>query len=71
MTDDEFWEHVYGDRPDPRWDETAYDPSPEDPLEIFGPPCPVCGAQRDACGYDAEGLPMIHAIPPAYTGDDS
>jgi hypothetical protein len=25
-------------------------------------PCPVCG-ELGACGYDAEGRPMIHAIP--------
>lgn len=26
-------------------------------------PCPVCGSD-DACGYDSEGRPLIHALGP-------
>lgn len=35
---------------------------PEPDWESLGivPPCPVCGSD-DACGYDAEGRPMIHS----------
>lgn len=43
-------------------------PEPPDPDEesLNGPECPVCG-ETGACGYDAEGRPMIHA---SYDGDD-
>jgi hypothetical protein len=70
MDDAEFWEYVYGDRPDPRWDEDAYEPTVDEPTFTVVP-CPVCGTQLSACGYDAEGLPMIHATPVAVIGDDS
>lgn len=33
------------------------------------PPCPVCG-EAGACGYDAEGRPMIHADLMDEDGDD-
>lgn len=62
LTDAEFWEHVFhgDDGPD------DYDPSddagaprPDDPVLVLNP-CPVCGTWYKACGYDAEGLPMVH-----------
>lgn len=62
MTDAEFWERVYG--PGARPEPYDYDPA----HEAIGPqldPCPTCGEQG-ACGWDAEGRPLIHA-----TGADS
>ncbi len=60
MTDDEFWEAVY--QSDPYFDEweESYDPNHE-ALDDFlqDKRCPVCGAVG-ACGWDAEGLPLIH-----------
>lgn len=58
LTDAEFWEHVFhgDDGPD------EYDPDLDPnapPSGRLGAPCLTCGAV-DACGYDAEGLPMIH-----------
>lgn len=32
-----------------------------EPLDLD--PCPVCGSD-DACGYDSEGRPLIHALGP-------
>lgn len=57
VSDADFWERVFsgGDnRPDP----DEYDPA----HEALGPqlePCPTCG-ERGACGWDAEGRPLIH-----------
>lgn len=50
------------DEPQPVW-EAPWDPEgPEDAfehLEEYIRPCPVCSAPA-ACGYDAEGRPMVH-----------
>lgn len=62
MTDDEFWADVargLGEQPlyqddDPHGD--YYDP---DPTLGLPDPCTVCGS-LGACGYDAQGQPMIH-----------
>lgn len=61
LDDGEFWEHVLnGVRPgeDP---EIEADPFEEDPgpLGDYGGPCDICG-EVGACGYDAEGRPLIH-----------
>lgn len=55
LTDEDFWAHVYpqGDGPDADGTEDGYAPP-------YGRPCEVCG-ELGACGYDAEGRPMIHA----------
>ena len=58
LDDADFWAHVFGgnDGPD------EYDPDEDynaPPVGRIGTPCLTCGAV-DACGYDAEGLPMIH-----------
>lgn len=60
LTDAEFWEHVFhgDDGPD------DYDPDndPYAPRATFlATPCEVCGSLDEACGYDVEGRPMIHA----------
>ncbi len=52
MTDDAFWEHVYGADP--------ADSEPPEQEVTVGDPCRVCGSPG-ACGYDSEGLPLIHA----------
>lgn len=59
MTDGEFWEHVsrnltggsdyYGPDDDP----------PDMDVQVSETPCGVCG-EHGACGYDAEGRPLIH-----------
>ena len=57
MSDDEFWQYVYG-RPNPQSD-PEYDPDEED--EAWLPsPCPTCG-EYGACEYDSEGRALIHA----------
>lgn len=60
MSDGEFWAHVLGQEPDPRHDEDAYVPGSGDP-ELLLYPCPVCGTAYDACAFDDEGRPLIHA----------
>ncbi len=54
MSDAEFWERVLA---------TPVEPAEYDPAhEAIGPqlePCPTCG-ERGACGWDAEGRPLIH-----------
>lgn len=57
MTDEDFWQHVYGRdgwAPDDGWDD-----GPGDPLESVTNPCPECG-QHGACDYDAEGRALVH-----------
>jgi hypothetical protein len=64
MTDGEFWEHVLlGGPPDDSYDPDD-DPNIPDQREHevetrLARPCAECG-QMGACGYDAEGRPMIH-----------
>lgn len=57
MTDDEFWEHVFPSG-------VISDDFEGRDLDAPGiaTPCPVCGSITE-CGYDADGLPMIHALP--------
>lgn len=55
LSDAEFWEHVF---PDTYSDSDPYQP---DPNELRLEPCPHCHS-TGACAYDAEGLPLIHAI---------
>lgn len=59
MSDGEFWEHVYGGARHGESDEP--DPSHEAIDADLTAPCPECG-EFGACGYDAEGRPLIHAI---------
>lgn len=56
MSDAEFWEHVYPQPEPPDTDDNG-------PDETFDPSCPECGSFT-ACGYDAEGRPMIHTTSP-------
>jgi hypothetical protein len=62
LTDGEFWSYVLTGRVD------GPDEDPDVPDEIqmaelhLSDPCPECGS-RGACGYDAEGRPMIHTTP--------
>lgn len=54
LTEGEFWELVYGADP-----ADVGEPDVDVTLDTTGP-CTVCGSAT-ACGYDAEGEPMIHA----------
>ena len=65
------WESaVAAGKPDPRKSkcgcscadgpELEMDYSEPDWDSLSAPPCPVCGSEG-ACGYDAEGRPMIHS----------
>lgn len=54
MTDDEFWAYVFPQPPEPTiWDDDG---------PGMDQACEVCG-ESGACGYDAEGRPMIHTDP--------
>lgn len=62
MPEDEYWAKVF-DRP---WGEPDPDEAEElvrtrRELPISAGPCPVCG-EFEACGYDAEGRALIHAL---------
>ena len=62
MTDPEFWEHVFPQRPRVEFNFEPVDDDPPDPLAIDDTqPCAECG-ERGACGYDAEGRPMVHVV---------
>jgi hypothetical protein len=55
VSDVDFWERVFAAHVEP----AEYDPA----HEAIGPqlePCQTCG-ERGACGWDAEGRPLIHA----------
>lgn len=61
LSEDEFWDYVLlGQRPG-----EYVEPEPDDDLDEYVTfagtfdACPECG-EIDACGYDAEGRPMIH-----------
>lgn len=56
MTDEEFWQHVFQVDYE-GW--TDFD-GPTDG-DVADESCSVCG-ERGACGYDAEGRPMIHTV---------
>jgi hypothetical protein len=57
MTDDEFWAHV-SQNFIPAWDDDDAGPDIDAAFNVGT--CQTCGADG-ACGYDAEGRPMIHA----------
>jgi hypothetical protein len=64
MSDGEFWDRVaesFGVGGGP--DEPDFDDMEPTDEELRRPPCEVCGS-IGACGYDTEGLPLIHAIAP-------
>ena len=57
LSEDDFWPYVLlGQRPG-----EYVEPEPDfgDGYFIGDDACPECG-EFDACGYDAEGRPMIH-----------
>jgi len=57
LSDAEFWRRVAGQM---LTDRQESDPD-HDPIGGYtAAPCPECGSVT-ACGYDAEGRPMIHA----------
>lgn len=60
MTDAEFWEHVLQPGQGPDYEFDVPDEIQMAELHLTEP-CLECGA-TGACGYDAEGRPMIHAI---------
>jgi hypothetical protein len=57
MSDDEFWDDVFG--------QNDVLPEVQELDECFGidapAPCPECGSLV-ACVYDFEGRPMIHVV---------
>lgn len=59
MSDSEFWEHALRATRLPTLDEDWPD---EDPADWRSDPCTVCRSMG-ACGYDAEGRPLIHPEP--------
>lgn len=61
MSDAEFWEHVLGTGTHYEDDVADYYDGPIDNAEEIATACPECGAWG-ACGYDAEGRPMIHTL---------
>lgn len=65
LTDEGFWAHVY--LQEGMGEENDYvEPRPDWEEEIeAGGRCPLCGA-FGACGWDGNGLPLIHAIPVAF-----
>lgn len=60
MNDAEFWEHVFNGHLGPDIDD-GYDPDELERTMADLTPCPVCH-ELGACGYDAEGRPLIHTI---------
>lgn len=68
MSESEFWDHVAANLTRPVWE---YDPGDEplDPPALLAEPCPVCGSVG-ACGYDAEGRALIHAVEDEDEGED-
>lgn len=62
LDDGEFWNYVLlGLLPgQEQFDEGPYDDGPPEVTYTPLNPCVVCGS-IDACGYDDEGRPMIHA----------
>ena len=64
MTDDEFWHDVARglEQPPYQSDDPHGDYYDPDPALALPDPCPTCG-ELGACGYDAEGRPMIHTSP--------
>ena len=60
LSEDDFWSYVLqGHRPGGYVEPELYDDL--DGIQFTGTfdACPECG-EFDACGYDAEGRPMIH-----------
>lgn len=59
LDDGEFWDYVLnGIRPGDNVIEVDFC-EPDELDEDYGGPCEICG-ERGACGYDAEGRPLIH-----------
>ncbi len=62
LSDDDFWHHVFSHLYGPMPEFTGFEPADDEPAEVAGMlPCPLCG-ESGACAYDAEGLPLIHAL---------
>jgi hypothetical protein len=63
LSDAEFWDHVAANLlPGSVILEPGTDDDPPDPPALdVDRPCPECG-ERGACGYDAEGRPMVHVV---------
>jgi hypothetical protein len=58
MPEDEFWEHVLlAGHPEMSPDDEDLDPPA---TGLVDEPCGVCG-ELNACMWDAEGRPLIHA----------
>lgn len=60
LSEEDFWNHVYKSL------QEAYDPVDDgtfidDIAILMSQPCTICG-EVGACGYDAEGRPMIHSL---------
>jgi hypothetical protein len=70
LSDAEFWDYaLLGIRP-----EDAHDgpdgPDLDDDRSVSWPsPCAVCG-ECGPCGFDAEGLPLVHADAARQPDDD-
>ncbi len=61
MTDAEFWAHVSPQDDDPRITLPGWGEGDESiDYDLAAEPCGECGA-TGACGWDAEGRPLIHA----------
>lgn len=66
MTDDEFWDHVFHTEDMPDEDYWNLDHGAMD--EFLGSErCSVCGCVG-ACGWDMNGLPLIHPRNEDYEG---
>lgn len=57
MSDADFWAHVFR-QPDQWVDDDGLD---LDQTTNQDKPCPLCG-ELGACGYDADGRPLLHAL---------
>ena len=64
LSDGDYWDKVAESLgvggPDTEPDFDDMEPVDE---ELRRPPCDICGS-TGACGYDMEGLPLIHVLPP-------
>lgn len=60
LSDGEFWELVF--HRDDVAEPIEFDDPSEPVIEARGAPCMVCG-ELGPCGYDTQGLPLIHLVP--------